>query len=58
MFETANVGISSFRNSGNRLLLLAEARLVTAHEIGKDTHTHSLIHSLTQGMDGAVNTTQ
>lgn len=32
--ETANVGVSSFRNSGNRLLLLAEARLVTAHEIG------------------------
>jgi disintegrin and metalloproteinase domain-containing protein 17 len=32
--ETANVGVSSFRNADNRPLLFAEARLVTAHEIG------------------------
>ena len=45
--ETANVGVSSFRNSGNRLLLLAEARLVTAHEIGEHAHTHAHTHTLT-----------
>jgi len=30
---TANVGVSSYFN-GNRRLLLAEAKLVTAHELG------------------------
>ena len=32
---TANVGISSLFNEGGRRLLLAEAKLVIAHEIGE-----------------------
>jgi hypothetical protein len=39
--ETANVGVSSFRNADNRPLLFAEARLVTAHEIGKTSSSSS-----------------
>ena len=35
---TANVGMSSFLNE-DRQLLLAEARLVTAHELG-GSHSH------------------
>lgn len=35
---TANVGISSLHN-GQRRLLLAEAQLITAHEIGKKIMT-------------------
>ena len=39
--ETANVGVSSFRNANNKPLLFAEARLVTAHEIGKTSSSSS-----------------
>ena len=37
--ETANVGVTSFRNADNRPLLFAEGRLVTAHEIGNLCNT-------------------